>query len=964
MKLKKLLLIAWIMIVFSSQIFGFYAFNRRNHPELDWKEVQSENVTIVYHDPLSETAQEALQVAEASYQSLSQSYDLELDEKVKIFISNQDDITNGFSMAGHHIVIWVDVNDYVNMFTGRESWLRKVIAHEMSHHFVFHSIRSWIDMFMPVTALSFPSDFNEGYAMFLSGEKWGFGRSDASLRKAVYSNKMSYKYRDGFHYTTGFSMVRYLYEFHGIEKLQELLKYRNELKIYDFKKAFKKVYGKSFKDFKEEWRRYIYTYYYGTGYELKQLANSDTSLDMTFRSLQSVPVEGWNNVENLVMNDSMAVILGKKSEKQYYKNIVLGRYNPDTLATDTLEFEEIISIKELPNAFYLDISSNSRYVRYFRNIRFENGIIRIAKSIFYSKKKKNKKIVQGEMPQVANNGDVFYQILIKGKNYIKKYKNRTVETLLTFPESKIGILRLSPDDRFLAITRMNKNKKFLFEIYDLNELKLVSKNELKRLPREILWTDNDNLILTIPSDKDSRTIIKKYSRLNKKWTEYLSPPFNVIPVLEEKTDSTHKLLLQAELDRKDKQIGKIKLKTDSTDIFDNYHQDNYYNRWIRAQNPNPITLADTIPQIVARKNYKPVLDMRPLISLPLPDEEGFTLMNFWMDPLMKHSLNLVGYFPYNSGDPYYFINYLNNCLKPTLSLSYARYNWIGGIWEDKIFYQKVQDASFLASFPVNVNIPLLNMNIAPGLNYRKVQQKEKNFDKEPIFENGEAFAVRGQFGIGYNLPFKNSNFHPIRKLKLSYKGRAASTSLGMNQDFTDHEITIDAGIAPFYDIFGLNLDNFLVTNQTTLEWLNGNYLEQYQPGIDSYENIPISGGVISRRRYIRGVEKTLIGDQLLVTKSELWAKVSDDFKMSFIFGFPILDLKYTGVGGWFDYGKLWLNGQNNSPRTFKTMGYEIKGVLNILTIPTIQRFGKAFDMDGNSRGYYYQVEIPFYQNLY
>ena len=96
MKLKKLLLIAWIMIVFSSQIFGFYAFNRRNHPELDWKEVQSENVTIVYHDPLSETAQEALQVAEASYQSLSQSYDLELDEKVKIFISNQDDITNGF----------------------------------------------------------------------------------------------------------------------------------------------------------------------------------------------------------------------------------------------------------------------------------------------------------------------------------------------------------------------------------------------------------------------------------------------------------------------------------------------------------------------------------------------------------------------------------------------------------------------------------------------------------------------------------------------------------------------------------------------------------------------------------------------------------------------------------------------------------------------------------------------------
>ena len=964
MKGKSSIILLFLVITIVTQSFGFYAFNRRNHPELDWKEIQSENVTIVYHDPLYKTAQEALQVAEASYQSLSQSYDLELDKKVKIFISDQDDITNGFSMAGRHIVIWVDVNDYVNMFTGRESWLRKVIAHEMSHHFVFHSVRSWIDMFFPVSALSFPGDFNEGYAMFLSGEKWGFGRSDASLRKAVYSNKMSYKYRDGFHYTTGFSMVRYLYEFYGIDKLQKLLKYRNELKIYEFKKAFKKVYGKSLRDFKEEWRKYIYTYYYGTGYELKQIIDSDTSTAMTFRSLQGVPIEGWNHIENLVMNDSMAVILGKKSEKQYFKNIVMASYNPDTLNTDTLEFEEITSIKKLQYAFHLDISSNSRYVTYVRDIRYENGSIRPAIFRFDRQNPKNEKIVQGDLAQVANNGEVFFQTLIKGKNYIKRANNKEIETLLTFPESKIGRLRLSPDNRFLAITRLDKKKKFLFELYDLKGTKLICKNELMRLPREVFWTDNDNLMLTIPSEKDSRTIIKKYSRTNKKWTQYLSPPFNVIPVLEEKTDSTHKLLVQAELDRKERQLGKVDLTIDTTDIFKNYHQDNYYNRWIRAQNPNPITLPDTIPQIMEQKNYKPALDMSPLISLPLPDEEGFTLMNFWMDPLMKHSLNLVGYFPYNGDDPYYFINYLNNCLKPTFSLSYARYNWIGGIWENKIFYQKVQDASLLASFPVNINTPFLKVNIAPGLNYRKVQQKEKNFEEEPIFENGEAFALRGQFGISYDLPFKNHQYHPIRKLRLSYKSRAASTSLGMDRDFTDHEINIDAGIAPFYDIFGLNLDNFSITNQTTLEWLNGNYLAQYQPGIDTYENIPITGGVISQRQYLRGVEKTLVGDQLLITKSELWAKVSDDFNMSFILGFPILDLKYTGVGVWFDYGKLWFNGQNRSPRTFKTMGYEIKGVLNILQLPTIQRFGKAFDLDGNSKGYYYQIDIPFYQNIY
>ena len=958
---KKLLGMLCLFLLIITQIQGYYVFNRRNHPELDWQQVESENVIIVYHDPLFDTAREALKVAESAYNSLTRSYDLELDRKVKIFISNQDDITNGFSMGGRYIAIYVDVNDYVNIFTGRESWLRKVISHEMSHHFVFHSIRSWIDMFLPVTALTFPNDFNEGYAMFLSGEKWGYGRSDASLRRAVYSNKMDYNYNDGFYYTTGFSMVRYLYEFYGIEKLQELLKYRNELGIYNFKKAFKKVYNKSLKEFKEEWRKHVYTYYYGTGYELKKLDDSDSTHNMTLNSLQQIKIEGWNKIENININDSALVLQGKATKSQNYRELVWGSFNPDTLVLDTLRIEKINKFEKLLRPQHIDISPNSRFVSFVRYTRYEHGSIRPTVYRYDKQLDKIRKIVQGDMAQINNKGQLFFQRMTQDHNYIKKWNDdNEVEDYLVFEKSKIGQIKLSPDNRSLAITRFDENKNFLFEIY--KHRKLIYQREFERMPRDVMWTGGKGVLVTVPSSKDSRVKLYKYSMSDQMWTKFQSPPFNFHPVYEENTDSTHKLMVMAQLDRTERKLGKINLTQEDPEKFKSYHQNNYYNRWIRTQNPHKIILADTVPEITNQENYLPIKDTRPFITLPLPDEEGFTLVSSWMDPLMKHNFTFAGYLPYSGKDPYYFFNYMNGSFKPALNFTYARYDWIGGIWEEKLFYQDVESFGISANFPVNfIDAPFYRLGLRTGVNYQKVSQKEKSFQQQPIFEDGKAVVVGGNVNFIYNLPYDNSYYHPVRQFKLSYGLAGANKQLGMLKDFTDHNLQLDLGFALLYDVFGQRIDNFILKNKTTIEWLNGDYLAQYRPGIDTHENIPVAGGIISDRRYIRGVEQTITGDRLFITKNEFWTKIADDFRMSLIFGLPLLDLKYTAIGGWFDYGKLW-NG--NSSATYQTMGYEFKGVLHILNLPTIQRFGKAFDLEGNSKGYYYQVEIPFLQNIY
>ncbi|HMA76271.1 MAG TPA: hypothetical protein VKO43_03070, partial [Candidatus Krumholzibacteriaceae bacterium] len=360
-----ILITIFILIIsgFNSPVSAFRYFNRRNHPELDWKQLESENITVVYHKPLYDTAKEALRIGESAYTSLVKTYDIKLDKKVKIFISNRDDISNGFSLAGRFIIIIVDEDDYVNLMTGRDTWLRRVLVHEMSHHFLFHTVSSWLNYFITLEN-PFPITFNEGYAMFFSGEPWGYGRSDALLKKAVFSDDLKEEYSDGIHYAKGFSMVRYLYKFYGLEKLQELLKYRTKhLKLYDFEEGFKKVYDKSFEDFKEEWRRYIYTYYYGEASNLKKELENDTTVNITLNALAEVEIKDWSSINEIVFDDSVVFLTGKISSSQYYNDLAYGFYDRDTLQLkNRLEFSDLNFISKSFRVRNLDVSGNLRFL--------------------------------------------------------------------------------------------------------------------------------------------------------------------------------------------------------------------------------------------------------------------------------------------------------------------------------------------------------------------------------------------------------------------------------------------------------------------------------------------------------------------------------------------------------------------------------------------------------------------------
>ncbi|MBN2280592.1 MAG: hypothetical protein JXQ65_08430 [Candidatus Marinimicrobia bacterium] len=949
--MKRLLFI--LILVITNNLYAYFAMNQRNHSELKWKSIESDHIEVVYHDPLIETAEEALVISEATYAALVKTYGIELDHKIQIFVTNQDKITNGYSMAGKYVAIWVDVNDYVSIFTGREKWLRKVLSHELSHHFVFESIRSWVDLFLPVSALTFPSDFNEGYAMFFSGEEWGYGREDANLRKGVFSNDLSYQYPDGFFYTTGFSMVRYLYEFYGLEKLQELLKYRNKAKIYSFKSAFKKVYGKSLKDFKEEWRRYVYTYYFGNAYAMKSNIQ-DTSDFQSVNKIDAIKTKGWNNFTNMSAKDSLVFFMGKGSSNQNYFDLGFGYFNQDTLNKGILDIKNIQKIENVSTVMDMAISNNLNYLAYVKFERGKYGSILPKIFLYEIAGKKKIRTVTGRLAQVDNQGGIYYQQLDHENNYVKYYFDGVEKSVLTFDKKMaLGQLRLSPDGRHLAMSQFDEESRFLLVVYSTVDFSLLKKVELETFPRNAFWKDNSNILLTLPGAKESRTLIQNYNLETGVWTLYNTPPYNVIAHRIEKTDSTAKFIVEGELGRLKKSLLKIEM-CDSADFH--YEPNiNYYSRWIHAKYPHEILLPDTVPDYKKQK-YSHLKNLDPFINFVLPDDKSVMWMSYWMDPLMKHDIAFVGFLEYQDLEPYFAVNYGNRMFRPVVNLSYMKYVWLGGIWDETWFFQDVQNLALDFSFPLDwIKSPFCSLRFSSGLMYQNVARQKKSVVSDTLFEDGSALTSETGIRFLFNLPYKNSFVHPVRKVGLNYHLSMANSKLGMQKDFVEHELNFELAFAPLYDSFKMKTDFLLFTNQTHCNLINGKYFSQYQPGLDINENIPVSGGLITERQYVRGFEVTLTGERLLITKNELWVKISDDMKLSLNFGGPLVSLSYLGLGVFSDYGMIWYNDKSED---FRSFGYESKALINILGIPTVQRFGRAYNADRKEYHYYYQMNIP------
>ncbi|PSQ99544.1 MAG: hypothetical protein BRD48_03855 [Bacteroidetes bacterium QS_9_68_14] len=251
-----------------AQAQSFRATTGRNHPEIEWRVAETEHFEIVYPRRLAGIEARAAPIAEESYDALSENLGIAPEEKFTIYLSDQDEIANGFAvpLGGGYTQIWVHVNGFAPTWTGRAKWLRKVIAHELAHLFHFRAVES--DLGLAGIPLATPSFWTEGLAQYET-EQWDAQRGDRWLRTAVLADELSYtdgqSLRNGrLRYAVGNSQVRYLAATRGDSTIRKVLAHRDTtgpLKTYTFQGAFEEVTGEDYEAFYEDWRRHVNVYY-------------------------------------------------------------------------------------------------------------------------------------------------------------------------------------------------------------------------------------------------------------------------------------------------------------------------------------------------------------------------------------------------------------------------------------------------------------------------------------------------------------------------------------------------------------------------------------------------------------------------------------------------------------------------------------------------------------------------------
>ncbi|HMB99249.1 MAG TPA: M48 family metalloprotease, partial [Balneolaceae bacterium] len=141
--LSFIFLFADVSVLYSQ---GFNSFSNRNHPYLKWQVAETEHFKIIYPQRIADIEPLAAAIAEESYSALSQNLEVEFEKKIRIYLSDEDEIVNGFAnpIGKGYTMIWVNLNEYADTWTGDVKWLRKVIAHELGH--IFHFKAVWSDL--------------------------------------------------------------------------------------------------------------------------------------------------------------------------------------------------------------------------------------------------------------------------------------------------------------------------------------------------------------------------------------------------------------------------------------------------------------------------------------------------------------------------------------------------------------------------------------------------------------------------------------------------------------------------------------------------------------------------------------------------------------------------------------------------------------------------------------------------
>jgi len=264
-----------------------------NHPELGWMSFETEHFVVHYHDGARRTATVIAKIAEEIHPKLTKLYGYEPDTKFHFIVKDTDDYANGGAYYyNNKMLIWATALDYD--LRGTHNWLRDVITHEYTHIIQLGAARKlprnipalYVQVLgyedekrpdvlygfpnvlasYPVAMTVMPNWFAEGTAQYNSPElhyDWWDTHRDMQLRLRTLNDKLlPLNEIDVFGknslgnesvYNHGFSLVKYISETYGEDKLGEITRGQKKLFRADISESIEDAIGLTGQELYDQW---------------------------------------------------------------------------------------------------------------------------------------------------------------------------------------------------------------------------------------------------------------------------------------------------------------------------------------------------------------------------------------------------------------------------------------------------------------------------------------------------------------------------------------------------------------------------------------------------------------------------------------------------------------------------------------------------------------------------------------
>ena len=254
-----------------------------NHPELDWKTIETDHFRIHFYAETEQSAREGATVAERIYPFVTKLYQYEPFDKTDIVFTDVDDISNGAAyFYDNKIIIWTSPLEFE--LRGSHRWFQNVITHEFTHIVSIQRAQKfgksipggyfqWIGyekekrpdvlygypntlVSYPLPGTTVPPWLAEGAAQFMyPGADWDNWDSirDMILRDRILNNNMlSWRQMNTFGksgignesvYNAGFALARYLAVKYGPESLEKIMTSLSKPMNYSINRGIKDATG-------------------------------------------------------------------------------------------------------------------------------------------------------------------------------------------------------------------------------------------------------------------------------------------------------------------------------------------------------------------------------------------------------------------------------------------------------------------------------------------------------------------------------------------------------------------------------------------------------------------------------------------------------------------------------------------------------------------------------------------------